>query len=217
MAKLRHIAIATQHEEETARFYVEVFGLAEVGKFNNPIVSGYFLTDGTINLAILHFKTDQVAGVERGKKWSGIHHLGFEVESLEESTQKLAAAGCSPRDDINQALGLGLGGGRHGNAEVRYSGPDGVMFDVSQTGSSVEAAHRAVAGLGTGLGIFCGVPRTRRQPPAMSLGKAARVLTVGELLLLRPQGFRPPPRTEIPTGQTPFPHCGRVIHRQSSD
>ena len=29
---------------------------------------------------------------------------------------------------------MGLGSGHHGNAEVRYSGPDGVMFDVSQTG-----------------------------------------------------------------------------------
>ena len=134
MAKLRHIAIATQHEEETARFYVEVFGLTEVGKIDIPIVSGYFLTDGTINLAILHFKNDQVAGAERGQEWSGIHHIGFEVESLEEIAQKLATAGCERRDDINQALGLSMGKSQHGNAEVRYSGPDGVMFDVSQTG-----------------------------------------------------------------------------------
>jgi catechol 2,3-dioxygenase-like lactoylglutathione lyase family enzyme len=134
MAKLRHIAIATQNEEETVRFYVEVFGMTEITKINSPLVSGSFLTDGTINLAILHFKNDQVAGVERGKEWSGIHHIGFEVESLEEVAQKLAAAGCERRDDINQAIGLGMGGARHGNAEVRYSGPDGVMFDVSQTG-----------------------------------------------------------------------------------
>ena len=134
MAKIKHIAIATQNEEETAKFYVEVFGLKEIAKLNTPIVSGYFLTDGAINLAILHFKNDQVAGVERGKDWSGIHHIGFEVESLEEIAKKLATAGGTPRDDINRALGIGMGGAQHGNAEVRYSGPDGVMFDVSQTG-----------------------------------------------------------------------------------
>lgn len=132
MAKLRHIAIATQNAEETAKFYVETFGLTQISKINTPIVSGAFLTDGTINLAILDFKNDQVAGVERGKDWTGIHHIGFEVENLEEIAQKLAAADAAPRDDINQALGLGSG--RHGNAEVRYSGPDGVTFDVSQTG-----------------------------------------------------------------------------------
>jgi catechol 2,3-dioxygenase-like lactoylglutathione lyase family enzyme len=134
MAKIKHIAIATQNEEATAKFYIDAFGLTEVGKIDIPIVSGYFLSDGTINLAILHFKNDQVAGAERGKDWSGIHHIGFEVESLEEIAQKLAAAGASPRNDINQALGIGMGSHQHGNAEVRYSGPDGVMFDVSQTG-----------------------------------------------------------------------------------
>src|SRR4051812_42963475 len=134
MAKLRHIAIATQNEEETAKFYVDVFGMTEIAKINIPIVSGSFLTDGTINLAILHFKNDQVAGAERGKEWSGIHHIGFQVENLEEIAQQLAAAGGTPRDDINRALGIGMGSGQHGNAEVRYSGPDGVTFDVSQTG-----------------------------------------------------------------------------------
>ncbi|MGE0680127.1 MAG: VOC family protein [Candidatus Binatia bacterium] len=134
MAKIKHIAIATQDEEATAKFYIDAFGLTEIGKIDIPIVSGYFLSDGTINLAILHFKNDQVAGAERGKDWSGIHHIGFEVESLEEIVQKLAAAGAAPRDDINQALGMAMGGHQHGHAEFRYSGPDGVMFDISQTG-----------------------------------------------------------------------------------
>lgn len=134
MAKLRHIAIATQDEDATAKFYIDVFGMTEVGKIDIPIVSGYFLSDGTINLAILHFKNDQIAGAERGKEWSGIHHIGFQVENVEEITQKLAAAGASPREDINQVLGMGREGSRHGNAEIRYSGPDGVMFDISQGG-----------------------------------------------------------------------------------
>lgn len=134
MAKIRHIAIATQDEEATAKFYTEVFGLTQVGKINIPAVAGYFLTDGTINLAILNFKNDQVAGVERGKDWSGIHHIGFEVESVEEIIEKLKVAGSKPREDINHALGLIMGAGSHGNAELRFSGPDSVSFDISQTG-----------------------------------------------------------------------------------
>jgi len=134
MAKIKHIAIATQDEEETAKFYTDVFGLSRVGKIDIPSVSGYFLTDGDINVAILHFKNDQVAGVERGKEWTGIHHIGFQVESLEEIVRKIAAAGGSPREDINHALNLIAGPAGHGNAEVRFSGPDGVTFDVSHTG-----------------------------------------------------------------------------------
>jgi len=107
-----------------------------VRKLDSERTSGYYLTDGNINLAILRFKNDKVAGVERGVGWSGIHHIGFQVESLEEIEEKLAAAGARPRDDINEALGLGKGGHRvgEGNVEVRYAGPDNVNFDVSQTG-----------------------------------------------------------------------------------
>ena len=137
MARIRHIAIQTQDEEATARFYMENFGLQKVGKLDSERTSGYFLTDGHINLAILRFKNDVIAGKERGTGWSGIHHIGFQVESLEEITDKLAKSGAAkPRDDINTALGLGVGGAPagHGNVEVRYAGPDNVTFDVSQTG-----------------------------------------------------------------------------------
>lgn len=136
MAQIRHIAIQTQDEEATARFYVENFGLTKVKKLDSERASGYYLTDGNINLAILRFKSDVIAGVERGTGWSGIHHIGFQVESLEETAQRLAASGAKPRDDVNEAMGLGKGGHRvgEGNVEVRYAGPDNVTFDVSQTG-----------------------------------------------------------------------------------
>ena len=137
MAQIRHIAIQTQDEEATANFYVENFGLKKVRKLDSERTSGYFLTDGNINLAILRFKNDKVAGVERGVGWSGIHHIGFQVESLEEIERRLAQSGTArPREDINEALGIGANGHRHGegNVEVRYAGPDNVNFDVSQTG-----------------------------------------------------------------------------------
>jgi len=137
MAQIRHIAIQTQDEEATANFYCENFGLKKVRKLESARTSGYFLTDGHINLAILRFKNDQVAGTERGTGWSGIHHIGFQVESLEEIEEKLAASGSArPRADINQALGIHPGGDNagHGNVEVRYIGPDNVNFDVSESG-----------------------------------------------------------------------------------
>ena len=136
MARIRHIAIQTQDEEATKKFYVENFGLEVVRKLDSERTSGYFLTDGHINVAILRFKNNVVAGAERGTGWSGIHHIGFQVESLEETAAKLAKSVARPRDDINVALGLGAGGAPagHGNVEVRYIGPDNVNFDVSQTG-----------------------------------------------------------------------------------
>jgi catechol 2,3-dioxygenase-like lactoylglutathione lyase family enzyme len=134
MPKVKHIALSTQDPDATAKFYIEVFGLKEIGKVDCPGARGYYLSDGDLNIAILNFKKDEVAGVERGKDWSGIHHLGFQVESLDEIAEKLSTAGSKPRDDVNAALGVGQGHRTGGNVEVKYSGPDGVMLDVSETG-----------------------------------------------------------------------------------
>src|SRR5690242_8875552 len=132
MAKIKHIAISTQDVEATARFYKDVFGLTEVGKVDSPAASGYYLSDGDLNLAILNFKNDQVAGVERGKGLSGIHHIGFQVESLEQIAERRPAAGSQPREEGKQALGVGHGPRTGGNVEDKYNGPDGVMVDVSE-------------------------------------------------------------------------------------
>jgi glyoxylase I family protein len=134
MPKIKHIAISSQDVDKTAKFYIDVFGMKEIAKLDGPGARGYYLSDGDINLAILNFKNDAVAGVERGTGWSGIHHFGFQVESLEEIAERLAAAGSQPRHDVNEALGVGHGQRHEGNVEVKYSGPDGVMLDVSETG-----------------------------------------------------------------------------------
>ena len=116
--------------------YMENFGLKMVRRLDSDRTAGYFLTDGHINLAILRFKNDVVAGAERGTGWSGIHHIGFQVDDLQATTEQLKQSAAKPRDDINVALGLGAGGAAagHGNVEVRYIGPDNVNFDISETG-----------------------------------------------------------------------------------
>ncbi len=134
MSKIKHIALSTQDPDGTARFYVDVFGMKQIGRIDKPTVRGYFLSDGDINVAILNFKTDAAAGAERGKGFSGIHHIGFQVESLDAIAERLAAAGSERRDDVNEALGVGQARQRYTNVEVKYRGPDGVMLDVSETG-----------------------------------------------------------------------------------
>ena len=134
MAKIKHIAISTQDVDATARFYVDVLGLKEIQKLDSKNATGYYLSDGNINLAILNFKNDQVAGAERGRGYSGIHHIGFQVEDDENVKAKLEAANFAPREDINAALGVGMDGAQHANVEVKYNAPDGVVIDISHTG-----------------------------------------------------------------------------------
>ena len=134
MARIKHIAITTQDVEGTTQFYVDVMGLKKVGEVSSPNATGYYLSDGNINVAILNFTNEGAAGKEFGTGYSGIHHIGFEVDDLKEMQSRLVAAGSAPRDDINQALNLNMGTPRHANVEVKYRAPDNVIIDISETG-----------------------------------------------------------------------------------
>ena len=135
MGKIKHIAIATQDPDKTAEFYKEVFALQMVGRVENENAEGYYLSDGNVNLAILRFKNEVVAGEEFGTEYSGIHHIGFQVDDATAVEAKLRKANYDPRDDINSALKSKMGNGHGGrNVETKYGGPDGVMIDISQGG-----------------------------------------------------------------------------------
>ena len=134
MAKIKHIAIATQDPETTARFYKDVFGLEMVGKVDGESAEGYYLSDGNINIAILRFKNETAAG-DFGISYSGIHHIGFQVEDTADTDAKLRKANSHPLEATNAALHSNMGKGHGGrNMELKYSGPDEVMIDISQGG-----------------------------------------------------------------------------------
>ncbi|MCH7481855.1 MAG: VOC family protein, partial [Chloroflexi bacterium] len=50
MPRIRHIAIATQDPEATARFYKEGLGLREAGVVSSDLAEGYYLPDGHVNV-----------------------------------------------------------------------------------------------------------------------------------------------------------------------
>ena len=124
MAKIKHIAIATQDPDKTAKFYIEVFGLREIAKINSPGALGYHLTDGDINLAILKFKNDQTAGMPAGKAYTGLHHIGFLIDDMKEVTEKVESNGAKFHGGI-----LGTGSGLE--TERKYTDPNGVNFDIT--------------------------------------------------------------------------------------
>ena len=132
MAKLRHLAIATDDPDRTAQFYVDTFEMRRVRSARGQWGWGHILSDGTINLAVLCFATDAAAGVERGTGYRGLHHIGFEVDDVEAAATRVEAAGCPARTDINDALGIPHDGPIKG--EFKYEGPDGVVFDLSPPG-----------------------------------------------------------------------------------
>jgi catechol 2,3-dioxygenase-like lactoylglutathione lyase family enzyme len=132
VARLRHLAIASDDPDATAQFYVDVFEFRRVRTAQGKAHYGHILSDGTINLAILKFATDAAAGVEMGKSYVGLHHIGFEVDDVDDAAHKVSAAGGVARHDINDALGLDRT--TYVKGELKFSGPDGVIFDLSEPG-----------------------------------------------------------------------------------
>ena len=94
MGRIRHIAIATRDLEATTRFYIEGLGLKQVGKVNTPTSEGYYLSDGHVNLAILKFKYDDPATTEGTLRYTGLHHVGVEVEDMEKAREQVEKAPC---------------------------------------------------------------------------------------------------------------------------
>jgi catechol 2,3-dioxygenase-like lactoylglutathione lyase family enzyme len=121
MAKLRHIAIAAKDPDAMAVFYKQAFDFKEVRKTDGPLAYGYHLSDGTIDLAILRFKTDQLG---KGLDYTGLHHFGILVEDVARAAQKL--------EDLGGKHYMDQDSDRIGGFEVKFYGPEGVLFDVAE-------------------------------------------------------------------------------------
>jgi catechol 2,3-dioxygenase-like lactoylglutathione lyase family enzyme len=132
VAKLRHLAVATEDPDATAQFYMDVFEFTWVRKAGGDWGYGHILTDGTMNLAVLRFTEPAAAGLEKGPGFVGLHHLGIEVDDIAGTVKRVTAAGGVERPDIDKALGIKHGPDAKG--ELKYEGPDGVIFDLGKPG-----------------------------------------------------------------------------------
>ncbi len=125
--RIRHIAIASDHPGKAADFYKSTFGFRELRRFGldpsrpdfAPRPSGVFLTDGAINIAILKFNDDQLG---RGIDYIGLHHFGVVVDDTDAWMAKFETMGVE-RVPYQPPP--------NGQAETKYRGPDGVVFDIT--------------------------------------------------------------------------------------
>ncbi|NQU70960.1 MAG: VOC family protein [Rhodospirillales bacterium] len=135
MAKLRHIALSVKDPWKTAEFYEQAFDMKRVGETDSELARGVYVSDGVITVALLAYKTDEWAGYvegedERGKEFEGIHHMGFWVDDLPETEEK-----------IEQAGGKYFQGRPSGPEpttfyEMKFRDPNGVILDVTHLGWS---------------------------------------------------------------------------------
>ena len=89
MAKLRHIAMCVGDVPGTAKFYEEVFGMRRVEETHELRA---LLTDGVVTLALV----DNSGKYPPVKGYEGLHHIGFVVEDVPATLEKITSRGGGP-------------------------------------------------------------------------------------------------------------------------
>ena len=113
MAKLRHIALIVPDPEKAAKFFEEAFDMKVAGKARR----GLYVSDGTINVALLK---------QEGNEEVGIYHFGMWVDDLDEAEKKVVNAG--------GAYLAGRPTSAQSYYEAKYKDPLGIVFDLTHTG-----------------------------------------------------------------------------------
>ncbi|MSQ71184.1 MAG: VOC family protein, partial [Betaproteobacteria bacterium] len=122
MAKIRHIAIMTEDQEKLVAFYKNTFEMKEVYRHmsgKGTLEEGkeaIYLSDGTINLAIL-----PACG-----RPEGIHHFGMHVEDYPGTAERAMAGGAMQAPQSNPEDGR--------FAEGFILDPVGTRVDMSTKG-----------------------------------------------------------------------------------
>lgn len=118
MAKLRHIAIAVEDVEKTAKFYEQSFDMKRVRIFPHSVL----LSDGVMSLAIL----DVNRNANAPNSTVGLHHMGFLVEDIDASSKRVEANGGKFFGSIVQSEAAS-----GGVNERKFYDPNGIKLDVS--------------------------------------------------------------------------------------
>jgi catechol 2,3-dioxygenase-like lactoylglutathione lyase family enzyme len=126
MAKLRHVAFSVPDPHKSAKFYCDAFGMQVVGEANSATATGVYLTDGTISLALLKYRSDAAAG-ERGKDYVGVHHVGFLCDDLAAQSLAVEQNGAQIFQDLPNLKTTE-------DYEKKYRDPDGIIFDITHSG-----------------------------------------------------------------------------------
>ena len=113
MAKLRHIAIIVDDPEESAKFFEQAFDMTRAGNARR----GVYMTDGTVNVALLKRTGDEKVG---------LYHFGMWVDDLDAAEKKVVAAGGTYLE--------GRPTSPKSYYEAKYKDPIGTVFDLTHTG-----------------------------------------------------------------------------------
>ena len=138
MARLRHFAVCVNDLDKAAKFYETVFDLKRIAREDLDIGSAIYMSDGTINLALLNFSTGAgtaASDLKNPKGFVGAHHFGFQVDDLAETQKRIEANGGKFFFD--------LGDPDDDDFERKFKDPNGIIFDINWKGWALTAGKEA--------------------------------------------------------------------------
>jgi methylmalonyl-CoA/ethylmalonyl-CoA epimerase len=120
--KLRHIALSVPDVAQAQKFFEEAFGMTKCGDAGR----GVYMTDGTINVALLG-RGGKAPEVKAPEPFYGVLHFGMWVDDLAQAEEQVKQAGAvhfqgRPPDTPNSYY------------EVKYRDPQGIVFDITTSG-----------------------------------------------------------------------------------
>jgi catechol 2,3-dioxygenase-like lactoylglutathione lyase family enzyme len=133
MARFRYLAAISKDPSALGKFYVEEIGLQELGQSPEGDVS---LTDGYFNFTLFRQRPDLI----EVRKNLGLHHLGVEVDSIEETVaryRQLIPSGVVLREPDT----IQYGG-------VRIFDPECNPISLSETGFGIAKESRGLPRIG---------------------------------------------------------------------
>ena len=122
-ARLRHIAISVAGVATEQKFFEDAFGMTKAGDAGRCV----FMTDGTINVALLDYTGGKIPDMNNEKPLTGTIHFGMWVDDLAATEAQATAAGAvylrgRPTEATKSTY------------EVKFRDPTGIVFDLSAGG-----------------------------------------------------------------------------------
>lgn len=94
---IKHIALRVLDIEETSSFYEQVFGYKHVNTVRRKGKNGdhisKHLTDGYMDLTLIHYESEDSDEADFAGPAPCIHHIGMEVENLDAFIAEIVAKG----------------------------------------------------------------------------------------------------------------------------
>ena len=128
MARIVHIALKVDDLEKATEFYEKGFGFVEMETGQVRDHTSRHLTDGTIDLALIKYDSEDSAEARASGLGPCIHHFAIEVDDMKDSAAQLQKFGCEIISDP-------------GVIPIKFRAPGGTVAEIVPKAQIQEAGR----------------------------------------------------------------------------